>query len=173
MKKLQINRQDFELAFGWQSDESSAYLDSETGAVLYLEEAAAERLEELWADEKELEDFLSTLEADSELTEIEREQLLSAAQIEGDAQQRYRPFPQPDSREGYRDMQDFIDRLDDSQLQELLETAIQGSGAFRRFKDVLYGYAEAHSDWFKFRDACESQRQLDWLAEEGIEPEFV
>jgi hypothetical protein len=173
MKKLQINRLDFELAFDWQSDESSAWLDTETGAVLYLEEAASERLEELWADEEELEDILSTLEAHTELTASERERLLSAAQIEGDAQRRYRSFPQPDSREGYRDMQDFIDGLNDSHLQELLETAIQGSGAFRRFKDVLYRYPEVQSDWFKFRDERERQRQLDWLAEEGIEPEFV
>jgi hypothetical protein len=69
-------------------------------------------------------------------------------------------------------MQEYIWSLEDEHLHELLEVAIQGSGAFRRFKDVLYRYPEAQDNWFKFRDEREQRRMLDWLASEGIEPEF-
>ena len=69
-------------------------------------------------------------------------------------------------------MQEYIGSLEDEHLRALLEIAIQGSGAFRRFKDVLYRYPEAQENWFKFRDAREYQRMLDWVASEDIEPEF-
>jgi hypothetical protein len=46
-------------------------------------------------------------------------------------------IPKQDSRDGYQDMQEYIWSLEDEHLRELLEVAIQGSGAFRRFKDVL------------------------------------
>lgn len=38
-----------------------------------------------------------------------------------------------DSRDGYRDMVDFIDTLPDQRLGDRLSDAIQGRGAFRRF----------------------------------------
>src|SRR3954449_6403832 len=40
---------------------------------------------------------------------------------------------------GYCDMEDFIDSLADPAAQETLARSIQGRGAFRRFKDVLFG----------------------------------
>jgi hypothetical protein len=68
---------------------------------------------------------------------------------------------------------DFIETLGDAPLGELLEVAIHGAGAFRRFRDVLRRYPAAQDDWFKFRDERERERLLDWLASEDIEPEFV
>jgi hypothetical protein len=37
---------------------------------------------------------------------------------------------------------------------------------------MLYRYPEAQENWFKFRDEREQRRMVDWLASEGIEPEF-
>jgi hypothetical protein len=50
---------------------------------------------------------------------------------------RYERIPKAESHEGYADMQDFIATVKDERLSELLEVAISGKGAFRRFKDVL------------------------------------
>jgi hypothetical protein len=98
---------------------------------------------------------------------------MDAARVEADVTGRYLMIPKQDSREGYRDMQAFIETLGDAPLGELLEVAIHGAGAFRRFRDVLRRYPAAQDDWFKFRDERERERLLDWLASEDIEPEFV
>lgn len=49
-------------------------------------------------------------------------------------------------------MEDFIATMEDEHLAELLEVAIQGKGAFRRFKDVLARYSEEREVWFRFKD---------------------
>ncbi len=172
MRKLKINRIDFETAFELSSYETTAYLDTETGAVIFVEDYVADQLGELFADEDSAEDIESLVQAQTDLSDIDRQQLLDAAKIEGDADNRYRMIPKQDSRDGYRDMQEYIWSLEDEHLRELLEVAIQGSGAFRRFKDALYRYPEAQENWFKFRDEREQRRMVDWLESEDIEPEF-
>lgn len=171
MRKLKINRIDFETAFELSSYETTAYLDTETGAVIFVEDYVVDQLEELLADE-DGEDVETVLQAQTDLSDIERQQLLDAAQVEGNADNRYRMIPKQDSRDGYRDMQEYIWALEDEHLRELLDVAIQGSGAFRRFKDALYRYPEAQENWFRFRDEREKRRMSDWLASQGIQPEF-
>lgn len=48
--------------------------------------------------------------------------------------------------------------------------AINGSGAFRRFKDVLLYYPEERERWFRFKDERMEQRALECLDEIGISP---
>jgi len=60
-------------------------------------------------------------------------------------------------------MEDFIATVEDEHLAELLEVAINGKGAFRRFKDVLLNYLEERERWFKFKDERMEQRALEWL----------
>ena len=79
-------------------------------------------------------------------------------------------IPQQDSHEAYRDMERFIDTVRDRHLQELLEVAITGRGAFSRFKDVLLGYPRERERWFAFRDAQLAERVREWLADHDIEP---
>lgn len=171
MRKLKINRMDFETAFELSSYETTAYLDTETGAVIFVEDYVVDQLEELLADE-DGEDVETVLQAQTDLSDIDRQQLLDAARVEEDADNRYRMIPKQDSRDGYRDMQEYIWSLEDEHLRELLEVAIQESGAFRRFKDMLYRYPEVQENWFRFRDEREKRRMTDWLQSQGIEPEF-
>jgi hypothetical protein len=171
MQKLKINRIDFETAFELSSYETTAYLDMETGAVIFVEDHVVDQLEELLVD-KDSEDVETVLQAQTDLADIDRQQLLDVARVEGDTDNRYRMIPKQDSRDGYRDMQEYIWALEDEHLRELLEVAIHGSGAFRRFKDVLSRYLEAQENWFRFRDEREKRRMSDWLASQGVEPEF-
>jgi hypothetical protein len=76
---------------------------------------------------------------------------------------RYEPIPKAESYEGYRDMQAFIATVEDDHLAELLEVAINGKGAFRRFKDVLLNYPEERERWFQFKDDRMKERALEWL----------
>ena len=55
------------------------------------------------------------------------------------------------SREQYRWMERYIPMVEDPDLQGKLSQAIDGKGAFRRFKDVLMAYAPERERWFAFR----------------------
>jgi Uncharacterised protein family (UPF0158) len=68
-------------------------------------------------------------------------------------------------------MQDFIDTVSDEHLQELLNVAIEGRGALRRFKDVLARHPGEQQRWFDFQAGRLVARAREWLAEEGCEPE--
>lgn len=72
------------------------------------------------------------------------------------------------SREAYGDMEDFIDRVRDPRARDLLERAIAGRGAFRRFKDTLLDFPELRQAWFAFHDARMEGRAVEWLADEEL-----
>ncbi|MGH2763789.1 MAG: UPF0158 family protein [Thermoleophilaceae bacterium] len=72
------------------------------------------------------------------------------------------------SREAYGDMEDFVKRVRDARARDLLSRAIEGRGAFRRFKDALLELPELRQAWFAFHDARMQRRALDWLAAEGL-----
>jgi len=78
---------------------------------------------------------------------------------------RYERIPKAESHEGYEDMQDFIATVKNERLWELLEAAINGKGAFRRFKDVLLNYPEERERWFHFKDNRVQARALEWLGD--------
>ena len=78
------------------------------------------------------------------------------------------------SGEGYRDMEDFIARVHDPRARDLLQRAIEGRGAFRRFKDTLFEYPELRKAWFAFHDARAERRALEWLTDhEMVDGEAV
>lgn len=74
------------------------------------------------------------------------------------------------SRDGYRDMEAFIERIDDAAIADLLGVAIQGRGAFRRFKDTLSRWPDQFEAWFSFSEDRQLGRAREWLAEQGYTP---
>jgi len=81
---------------------------------------------------------------------------------------RYELVPKAEPHESYEDMEDFITTVEDEHLAELFEVAIDGKGAFRRFKDVLARYPEERERWFRFKDEQMQKRALEWLDDIGI-----
>jgi len=75
------------------------------------------------------------------------------------------PLP---SHESYDDLADFTERVRDSRARDLLERAIAGRGAFRRFKDTLFEFPELRQAWFGFHDVRMERRALDWLVDQGV-----
>jgi hypothetical protein len=74
-----------------------------------------------------------------------------------------------EGRDGYRDMEDFIESLPDPGARSTLERAISGKGAFRRFKDVLFGtFPELGPAWHEFKDSRKRERAIAWLEEAGL-----
>jgi hypothetical protein len=72
------------------------------------------------------------------------------------------------SREQYRWMERFIPMAVDVELRGLLAQAIDGKGAFRRFKDVLMNHAEERERWFVFRSERLRTFMEAWLGAHAI-----
>lgn len=72
------------------------------------------------------------------------------------------------SREQYRWMERFIPMVDDTELRGKLAQAIDGKGAFRRFKDVLMTYAADRERWFAFRSERLRTFMEAWLTAHAI-----
>ncbi len=72
------------------------------------------------------------------------------------------------SREQYRWMERFIPMVDDPDIQARLVTAIDGKGAFRRFKDVLMSFAPERERWFAFRSERLRVFMEAWLNAHGL-----
>jgi hypothetical protein len=71
------------------------------------------------------------------------------------------------SRAGYRDMQDFIAAVPDEDRRDRLAIAIEGRGAFRRFKDVLSRWPEEFGRWYAFSEERQRGRARAWLTDAG------
>jgi hypothetical protein len=72
------------------------------------------------------------------------------------------------SREQYRWMERFIPMVEDVELRAKLTQAIDGKGAFRRFKDVLMSYAADRERWFTFRSERLKTFMEAWLTAHAI-----
>jgi hypothetical protein len=69
----------------------------------------------------------------------------------------------------YQDMADFADGITDERAGYRLARAIQGKGAFRRFKDELHEeYPDLLPVWYAFRDTRARRRAVQWLADNSL-----
>ncbi|MEK6607874.1 MAG: UPF0158 family protein [Myxococcota bacterium] len=68
------------------------------------------------------------------------------------------------SREQYRWMERFVPTVSDPDLRQRLLIAIDGKGAFRRFKDVLLSYPVERERWFTYRSQWLRFHINRWIA---------
>jgi hypothetical protein len=69
----------------------------------------------------------------------------------------------------YRDMADFTARVGDESAKRRLSRALDGKGAFRRFRNELHQeYPELLPAWNAFRDSRAKCRAVEWLAENSF-----
>jgi hypothetical protein len=165
MKKLKVDWSMLELAFDDSSYEHSHFLDLETGEVVFITDEEREYAESFGdSDDEDDAGVLNAASSESadDLSQWMRDAAQRAAEVRENPD-RYEVIPRADSREGYRDMQVFIDSVSDERIAELLDVAIQGSGAFRRFKDVLARFPAERERYFQFRDDRVRARIRDWL----------
>lgn len=79
---------------------------------------------------------------------------------------RIRPLP---SYVWYQDMADFIDLVADERAARRLARAIDGRGAFRRFRAELEEeYPHLLPVWYAFRDNRAARRAVRWLVDESL-----
>lgn len=91
-------------------------------------------------------------------------------QIEEGFGERYVHIPYQGPDAGYRDMAEFIDTVTDERCRDMLDVAIRGKGAFRRFKDVLSDNVTERDRWFAFQKERIHVRIRRWLEGEDIKP---
>lgn len=140
--RIPIDWDELEIALTMHMEEVSNYLDLRTGKI------------ELAAN-----DFVG------------KDVGLSEEEVETGFLKRYLiPIEPLSSSVEYGWMVEFAETVADRGLREKLEVALNGRGAFRRFKDVLADYPAERERWFAFHDTRLRQAIDEWLADHDIEP---
>ena len=147
-RQIPIDWLDLEMAFETHLDDSAAYLDLRTGRV----------------------HFISTSSFDEVAPDDQEEGLSEEAVDAGLAEGWLLPVEPLESHEEYDWMVKFASSIGDPRLRELLEVALDGRGAFRRFKDVLARWPKERERWFMFRNQCLRDAMRAWLTAHEIEP---
>jgi hypothetical protein len=139
-------------ALEMQIDESSSFLDCDTGQVETISDALLQRAE-AGGDEE------------SDLPEWQKEEWELAKRIV--STDRFQQLPTKFDVHEWAIIQDFSRSVESEQVREDLLRAIHGAGAFRNFKDTIrrHGIEPA---WFAFRAGALRQIALDWCEENQI-----
>ncbi|KPV42924.1 hypothetical protein AN477_15080 [Alicyclobacillus ferrooxydans] len=138
MLKVSVSLDELCDAYEMNSDEISHYLDVNTGEILM-------RMDPLLTGYK-----------DGDLEE------------ELEDEERYLELPTIASRDAYGLMVDFVEIVTSTELQDRLNTALNGRKPFRTFKDVLFDFPEEREKWFKFERETHRREILQWLEDENI-----
>jgi Uncharacterised protein family (UPF0158) len=140
-------------ALEMQFDESSSFLDLDTGQVETVSHALLREAEESGDDE---EPDLPTWQ--------KREWEIAKRIVSTDS---FQKLPTKFEVHEWAIMQDFSRSLASDSIREDLLHAIHGEGAFRNFKDTLRRH-RIESAWFAFRTETLRQIALSWCEENQI-----
>lgn len=132
------------------------YLDIKTGKIIYVHEEFNP-------------DLYHSLRDDSEELPEDPEHIIMLDKLERGMGSRYLEIPGIESYIAYNFMVEFIDGLDNTRVQERLAKAIQGKGAFRRFKDLLFEYPDVRESWFEFEREKQKAYVYSWLRKKGFD----
>jgi hypothetical protein len=173
-RRVNVDLDELSIALDTDFSELHQYLDLETGRIVAIMEEITweleEILEEIYDEDGNrvatLEDYLQQRDD----PDWQKEMMLEADRVEQGYGTRYIRVERDDPYGDYRDMERFIGTVEDARLRERLWNAIQGRGAFRRFKDLLARHPQVEEAWFDFKDARLQKRVANWLETHDIEP---
>lgn len=159
MKGLRVDLDEIAFVMEMSDDFGSIRLfDTETGEIVDIPSEVMSAVES--DDEKEI----------NSLPEWEKDLIETAESVLSDETGRYVEIPRKPSHESYNLMVEFAGSIEDRLLREKLDIALDGKGAFRRFKNVLSGYPEEEKRWFAFKDERLKEEVIEWLNSLGIMP---
>ena len=74
----------------------------------------------------------------------------------------------------HRDLERFVDQLEDEELRNQLSKTIQGRGAFRRFKDIVFGSGnvELKYAWNWYQTRKQREQIVEWMESNRIDPQW-
>jgi hypothetical protein len=134
-------------------DESTAYLNRQTGEVITVTHEDMR-----WVEGEE------DLDLD-EFPDWQREWLTKVQEIL--KSEDYMALPTKFDIHEYEIMKRFCLSIEEDMLRDDLLDAIQGSGAFRRFKNMIYRRGMENT-WYRLRRAALKEIAIEWLTEHGI-----
>lgn len=79
----------------------------------------------------------------------------------------YVDLPRREDLNDYKIMEDFIASLDDEKAKDWLANAIQGKGAFRRFRAACDRFLLL-DDWYDFEEQAHRDQAIQWCEDNGI-----
>jgi len=159
LKKIKVDLDEIAMEMEMQDDFGSTTLfDTETGQIVSIPDELMRAVEE--DDEEALED----------LPEWKKELIETARSVCSDESGRYEEIPKNPSYEAYDLMVEFAETVKDIHLKGKLNIALDGKGAFRRFKNILSDYPEEQERWFAFKEERMRHEAIDWLNSIDIEP---
>ena len=158
MRQLPIDLDELVECMQQHFDEAGHYLDKQTGEIELVDESFVRQIEDGEEDEG----------AEFDGPDWEKE-LLPIAQAVAVGDERYVPLPEPDPHEHYQRMVRFAAGVEDPHARQRLEDALDGRGAFGRFRRVLSDHPELRDQWHARQIAAMRERALECLAELGIE----
>ena len=141
-------------ALDFSNDETEYYLDKATGKVHMLGR------EELDAGEDD--DPLDGY------PEWQREVIEIARRVAQGRDDGLIALPTKWDLNEYEIMRGFCESLPEASVQEALIIAIQGQGAFRRFKDAIHRLDVAE-DWYRYRAERFKAIAIDWCRDHDLE----
>ena len=149
------------------------YLDLETGEVAaFSEQILAEARSRLYDNDfDEIDDDTEYVEFDEEpeLPEWMLDEIELALEILLD-EGRFIRIPERNSVMAFESMAEFAASVEDPVLQEKLRSALDGKGAFRKFKDILIDYPKERKRWHGHNAKAMKNEITKWLASTGLEP---
>ncbi len=138
-------------ALDMQNDQISAYLDRDTGTVGMIGEdivsLSRQNESDQWADwERELIEVLRRIEEGS---------------------QRYVQLPTQRDVHEWDIMRRFCETVEDARSRDYLERALDGRGAYRRFKDALDRDGLLQR-WFDFKRNALRELAVEWCEDNDV-----
>jgi hypothetical protein len=150
--RSRVRIQDIVDAMEMQWDEVSSYLNIKTGKTVTVSD------EELRAMEED--------EYEENFGPEGMEEVRAVSEGHGD----YISLPDRFEINEYNMMREFASDYPDKKIEDSLLVSIRGSGAFRRFKDMLYIHG-IEQEWFDFRHKEYEKIAIEWCDYHGIEYE--
>ena len=141
-------------------EEWIVFLNRNTGEIVEIGQEYYSIAEGLREDE----------EIPAHLTEWEKEDVQTAIEIVENWED-YLELPNQHDIHEYSIMEDFIESITDNRKSAVLYQAINGKGAFRRFKDKLYDL-ELEDSWFAYKYAAYCKITVRWCEESEISYAF-
>jgi hypothetical protein len=139
VEKVRVRREELAKAIEDNVQQKRSFLDLETGDVVSV--------------------FLDM---------VERGQDQTAKRIAAGVNTRYILLPSMPAREGYAEMERFIESVPDKKLAAELSRAIEGEGAFRKFRDALRMHRTELDRWYAEKEARVDQAIASWLASKKL-----
>ena len=150
--KAKVNLEDVLEAIEIRTRESNYFYNKNTGEIHYITD------DEL----REAEDDIDI----SEYPDWQQESIKTAIDIL--STDGYIKLPDDYEIDDYEIMEDFCYSIENKEIRTEMINAIDGNGAFRKFKDKIYEYDLA-DDWYDYQDKRFREIAIDWCERHDIE----